>query len=226
VGRGEAAAATVVAASTKTSRGRVGREGMPVGEVQITVPPSIILRYSSLSRCPDATATLRHPVPGAARRGLSRLEDFCTPHLDTAMSAKRRETSVSSSNDPMAEVRQYVDAFNSADPNAMAAVCADPMQILDGMSPHVWQGSTAAEDWWSDVLEEGEHLGASGYHITLGEPRHVDITGDYAYVVVPATMTFSLGSKPITQTGSVFTVALRKVGTDWRLTAWAWAKGA
>jgi ketosteroid isomerase-like protein len=133
---------------------------------------------------------------------------------------------VSSSNDPIAAVRQYVDAFNSADPKAMAAVCADPMQILDGMSPHVWQGSTAAENWWSDVLEEGEHLGTSGYRITLGEPRHVDVTGDYAYVVVPATMTFNLGGEPTTQTGSVFTVALRKVGTDWRLTAWAWAKGA
>ena len=33
----------------------------------------------------------------------------------------------------------------------MAATCADPMQILDGMSPHVWQGPTAAEDWWKDV---------------------------------------------------------------------------
>jgi hypothetical protein len=29
----------------------------------------------------------------------------------------------------------------------------------------------------------------------------------------------------VTQTGSIFTVALRKLGTQWRLTAWAWAKG-
>ena len=130
-----------------------------------------------------------------------------------------------SSNDPMAAVRAYVDAFNKGDATAMAAVCADPMQILDGMSPHVWQGPTAAEDWWRDVLTEGEHLGASGYHITLDQPRHVDLTGDYAYVVAPATMTFDLGGKQITQTGSLFTVALRRVGADWRLTAWAWAKG-
>ena len=85
-----------------------------------------------------------------------------------------------SSNDPMAAVRRYVDAFNNGDVKAMAATCAEPMQILDGMSPHVWQGPKAAEDWWRDVLTEGEHLGASGYHITLGEPRHVDVTGDYA----------------------------------------------
>ena len=133
---------------------------------------------------------------------------------------------MSNSNDPMVAVRRYVDAFNNGDVKAMATTCAEPMQILDGMSPHVWQGPKAAENWWRDVLTEGEHLGASGYHITLGEPRHVDVTGDYAYVVVPATMTFNIQGKQVTQTGSVFTVALRKLGGDWRLTAWAWAKGS
>ena len=127
--------------------------------------------------------------------------------------------------DPMGAVRQYVDAFNNGDATAMAAACADPMQILDGMSPHVWQGPTAAEDWWRDVLAEGEHLGASVYRIELGEPHHVDVTVDSAYVVVPATMTFDLRGQQVTQRGSVYTVALRKVGVDWRLTAWAWAKG-
>ena len=70
---------------------------------------------------------------------------------------------MTSANDPMAAVLQYVDAVNDEDPKAMAVACANPMQILDGMSPHVWQGPTAAEDWWRDVLTEGEHLGASGY---------------------------------------------------------------
>ena len=42
------------------------------------------------------------------------------------------------------------------------------------------------------MLAEGEHCGASGYRITLDKPRHVDVNGDYAYVVAPATMTFDL----------------------------------
>ncbi|MFI6368843.1 nuclear transport factor 2 family protein [Nocardia sp. NPDC050630] len=100
---------------------------------------------------------------------------------------------------PMAVVLQYVDAFNNGDSKAMAALCADPMQILDGMSPHVWQGPTASEGWWRDVRREGEHAGASDYHIALGEPRHVDVTGDHAYVVVPATMTVTLQGKQATQ---------------------------
>lgn len=132
---------------------------------------------------------------------------------------------MASSDDPMVAVRDYVDAFNASDSKAMAATCADPMQILDGMSPHVWQGPTASDDWYADVLTEGEHVGASGYRIALAEPRHVDVTGDNAYVVVPATMTFTIQGKQVTQTGSIFTVALRKLDTEWRLAAWAWAKG-
>ncbi len=129
------------------------------------------------------------------------------------------------SDDPMAAVQRYVAAFNGGDAAAMAAECADPMQILDGMSPHVWQGPTAAGDWWRDVLAEGEHLGASKYRIELGEAQHVDVTGDTAYVVAPASMTFDLRGTQVRQSGSMYTVALRKVGPQWRLTAWAWAKG-
>ena len=38
-------------------------------------------------------------------------------------------------------------------------------------------------------------------------------------------MTFNLRCRQVTQSGAVYSVALRKVGADWRLTAWAWAKG-
>jgi ketosteroid isomerase-like protein len=125
----------------------------------------------------------------------------------------------------MAAVRAYVDAFNKGDAKAMAAVCADPMQLLDGMSPHVWQGPTAAEDWYADALAEGKHLGVTDYHIGLGEPKHVDITGGYAYVVATATFDYNRQGKSVNQTDAVFTVALRTVDGDWRLTAWAWSNG-
>ena len=86
--------------------------------------------------------------------------------------------------DPMTTVRQYIDGFNRGDSKAMAAAFADPGWILDGIAPHVWHGPTAAQDWYRDMLVEAEHLGASGFVLTLGESRHVDVTGDSAYVVV------------------------------------------
>jgi ketosteroid isomerase-like protein len=126
---------------------------------------------------------------------------------------------------PIAAVRQYIDAFNKGDGEAMAAIFAVPGSILDGMPPHVWQGPTAAHDWYRDVLIEGEQHNASDYFVTLGEPLHNTITGDNAYVVVPATMTFKVQGQQVTQTSAVFIVALRKLPEGWRIASWAWAKG-
>jgi ketosteroid isomerase-like protein len=128
--------------------------------------------------------------------------------------------------DPIVAVRQYIDAFNREDVERMAATFAEHGSILDGMAPHLWVGQTAARDWYRDVLIEGKAHGASGYFVALGEPLHNNVTGDSAYVVVPATMTFQVQGKQVTQTGAVFTVALRKVIDEWRIAAWAWAKGS
>ena len=127
--------------------------------------------------------------------------------------------------DPLAAVQQYIDAFNKGDQEAMSAAFAVPGSILDGMAPHLWLGPTAAQDWYRDVLVEGEQHGASDYFVTLGEPLHNNITGDSAYVVVPATMKFKVQNHEILQTGAMFTVALRKLAEGWRIAAWAWAKG-
>jgi hypothetical protein len=127
--------------------------------------------------------------------------------------------------DPVSTVRQYIDAFNKGDATLMAATFAVPGSILDGMAPHLWQGPNAAQDWYRDVLVEGKQHGASDYFVTMGEPLQNNVTGDSAYVVVPATMTFKMGGKQVTQSGAYFTVALRKLTEGWRIAAWAWTKG-
>ena len=125
----------------------------------------------------------------------------------------------------MVTVNLYIDAFNAGDVQAMSSAFADTASILDGMAPHLWLGPTAAEDWYRDVLVEGQRHGASDYVVTLGDPVHNDVSGDSAYVLVPATMTFNVQGRKVTQTGSFFTLALRKMSDQWRIAAWAWAKG-
>jgi ketosteroid isomerase-like protein len=139
--------------------------------------------------------------------------------------ASQAGTNLVNATDPITAVRRYIAAFNRGDANAMAECFAVPGSILDGMAPHVWQGPTATQDWYRDVLAEGEQHGASAYVVTLGEPLHNDVTGDAAYVVVPATMKFKVPDKEVTQTGEIFTVALRKLADGWRIASWAWAKG-
>jgi hypothetical protein len=63
--------------------------------------------------------------------------------------------------DPLAAVRRYIDAFNKGDGEAMASTFSAPGSILDGMAPHVWQGPTASQDWYRDVLTEAKRHGAS-----------------------------------------------------------------
>ena len=84
---------------------------------------------------------------------------------------------------------------------------------------------TAILDWYRDVLIKRKQHGVSDYVVTVGVPLHNDVTGDSAYVVVPATMSFQVGGKQVTQSGVVFTVALRKQAEGWRIAAWTWAKG-
>ena len=127
--------------------------------------------------------------------------------------------------DPITAVRLYVAAFNKGDVKTMAASFASLGSILDGLAPHLWHGPTTAEDWYRDVLVAAEHEGATDYFVSLGEPLHVNVTGDSAYVVLPASMKLTVRGKQVTQSGAMFTTALRKTTDGWRITAWTWTKG-
>ena len=65
---------------------------------------------------------------------------------------------------------------------------------------------------------DGKKNGITDGVVTLGSPRHVDIMGDRAYVVVPANYTFKQKGKPGKEIGSTLTVALQKGPTGWRMT--------
>ena len=67
------------------------------------------------------------------------------------------------------------------------------------------------------MLIEGKQHGASDYFVTVGDPLHNNVTGDSAYVVVPATMTFKLHGKQTTQSGAIFTMAFRRLEDGWRI---------
>ena len=75
-------------------------------------------------------------------------------------------------------------------------------------------------DYDSDAKKNGITDGA----VTLGSPRHVDITADHAYVVVPTNYTYKQKGKAVKETGSMLTVALQKGAAGWRITGWAWSK--
>jgi len=81
-----------------------------------------------------------------------------------------REIDMGGPSDPFAAVHEYIEAFNKGDVKTMAASCANPMSILDGLAPHVWHAPRACEDWYSDAMAAGDREGAKGYVVALGSP--------------------------------------------------------
>jgi len=124
----------------------------------------------------------------------------------------------------MATVHQFIDGFNKGDTKGALAACASPVSIIDDFPPHVWHGPTACAVWSNAYDENAKQNGITDGIVTLGTPWHVDVTGDRAYVVVPVTYTYKQNGKAVRESGSVYTVALKKIATRWRITGWAWAR--
>jgi hypothetical protein len=126
--------------------------------------------------------------------------------------------------DVMASVHQFIDGFNKGDAKTALAACASPTSIIDDFPPHEWHGPTACADWSTAYDADAKKNGITDGIVTLRTPWHVDVTGDRAYVVVPVNYTYKQNGKPVTESGSIFTVALKKVAAGWRITGWAWAR--
>ncbi len=124
----------------------------------------------------------------------------------------------------VATVNKFVESFNKGDLKAMAATCADQASIIDEFPPYEWHGAGACAKWTDDYSADAKKNGITDGGVALGAPRHVDVTADRAYVVVPASYKFKQNGKVVQETGSTLTIALQKSEGAWRMTGWAWAK--
>jgi hypothetical protein len=130
----------------------------------------------------------------------------------------------SDKSDVMAAVNRFNDGMNKGDTKTALATCATPSSIIDEFPPYGWQGATACADWVTDFDAYNTKSGITDSFATLGKPRHVDISGDRAYAVIPATYTYKEKGKKVTESGSLLTVALQKSTSGWVITGWAWSK--
>lgn len=131
--------------------------------------------------------------------------------------------SASDQADVMATAHQFIDGFNKGDVKSALAACASPVSIVDEFPPYAWQGANACADWATDFESNAKKNGITDSIVTLLKPKHVDVTGDRAYVVVPANYDYKLKGKKTSQKGSIMALALRKTPAGWRITGWSWA---
>lgn len=123
----------------------------------------------------------------------------------------------------MATFNQFIDGFNKGDAKTAVAACASPASVIDEFPPHHWQGATACADWFRAFDAVAKGAGITNATVTLGKPWHVDVSGDVAYIVAPATYAYKVRGKPASESG-IFTLSLTRGAAGWRITAWAWAK--
>lgn len=126
--------------------------------------------------------------------------------------------------DVMAAVKQFVHAINSGDRNELNAICADQTSIIDEFPPHEWHGPGACVQWMTDYETDAKKNGFSDGEVTIGKPRHLQVTRDRAYVVIPSEYKYKHDGKWIKESGVLFTVALRKSEGKWHAVGWAWPK--
>lgn len=128
---------------------------------------------------------------------------------------------VSDGTGAMAPVHQFIDGFNKGDMKSAIAACADEASVIDDFPPHEWQGTGACGKWADGFDAIAKKEGITDARIILGKPRHVDVTVDRAYVVVPVTLVSKQKGKQKRLPG-MFTASLHKETGGWRISGWAW----
>ena len=124
----------------------------------------------------------------------------------------------------MVPINRFTYALNHGDAQSATAACASDMSILDSIPPYEWHGPGACTAWLGAFAADAAANGLSEIQVTLGTPRHVDLHGDHAYVVVPADLSYKLNGKATKEPGNTFTIALEKGASGWQISAWSWSK--
>ena len=126
--------------------------------------------------------------------------------------------------DVTAAVHKFFDNIDPQHIKTALPVCDSPASVVDEFPPHAWQGAKGCANWWRDFSDYNKKNGIEPQGAALGTPWSVDVSGDRAYFVSPATYTYKQNGKTTTEAHAVFTAALKKSAGGWKITGWSWAK--
>jgi hypothetical protein len=122
----------------------------------------------------------------------------------------------SDQSDVMAVLKQWISG-----PEGTLATCADDAAVIDDVPPFEWHGPGACSRWQKDNAAYARKEGTTDAGGTIGSPQQLIISGDRAYVVLPATFSVTRNGKRVTEIATS-TLVLRKTAAGWRITAWTW----
>lgn len=123
----------------------------------------------------------------------------------------------------MVPIQTFVDSFNKGDMAGAAAThLADAdLLIIDEVAPFTWHGADAFKTWSAALDSESRKGGITDASVSVKPPIRSDVSGDLAYVVVPAVYTFKQKGAAMRETAQI-AVVLKKGRGGWLLHSWAW----
>jgi hypothetical protein len=120
-------------------------------------------------------------------------------------------------------ITAFMTAFNKGDVAGAAATHAAvaDLVIVDEVAPYVWHGPKAFHAWVADLGAEDAKRGIADQKVTIGAPTRVEVSGADAYVIVPATYTFTEKGAAM-RAASQMTFTLKKGTGGWLIHGWTW----
>lgn len=127
---------------------------------------------------------------------------------------------------PTGTIHQAQVDFNKGNYAAWSAACADSAMVTDDIPPYAWSGPGACNNWLASFRSAIKAQHMNNISVLFGAPIHMQVSGNTAYLVLPATLHFSRNGKLVRMGGNMMTVVMRRASNgDWRMTAWTWADG-
>ena len=123
----------------------------------------------------------------------------------------------------MAPIQKFMDSFNKGDVAGAAATHAAEadLAITDEVSPFLWRGPRAFQQWITDLESDAKRRGITDQMVKIDAPTRREVIGDQAYIVVPAVYTFKEGGVAMREAAQM-TFALKKNAGGWLIHAWTW----
>ena len=118
-------------------------------------------------------------------------------------------------------ISQFSAALHAGDSKAARSFLTARTVILDDVAPYYWGGANAFESWQTDLAKASTARGMSEEDAQLGTPTRVEVSGDHAYAILPATHTFKMKGRAMREIAQLTFILVKDAGS-WKITSWTW----
>ena len=131
-------------------------------------------------------------------------------------------------NEPPAEIKAVIDTvlggFNNKDALLYTSAFSGDAIVIDGIAPYRRTGPNAPARWFADAEKWVHEFSVENEKIACDKIVHSAVVGTHAYVVLSATLSFSLKGGQTGCRPGILTFTLGKQGDKRKVESEAWGR--